>query len=177
MMPPRCLKHKLRAWTRLSRFEQMWFGPVWLLLGLSRLAIMTVRFRRLAPLLGHHAQNLLVIPLVSEQQCDRARRIGRVVRLASRYTPWCSNCFPQAITARLMLCIYGVPHALFFALVRGMGGTEALRAHVWVCAGPVAATGGNCFRTSTVVCTFVSTDLTASGGDRAEKGRTIQISS
>lgn len=151
-------RRKVHAFVRLSPFEQAWFGPVWLLLGLSRLAILTVSFRRLAPLLGHRTKNPVVVPLVTEAERARARRIGRIVRLAARHTPWTSNCFPQAIAARVLLGLHGVPYALYFGLSNEGGGKTRLMAHAWVCAGPVAATGGNGFRQFTVVEAFMSTD-------------------
>lgn len=153
------LRRKARSWASLPFFEKVWFAPVWLLLGLSRLALRMIEFRRLAPLLGQHARNVVVIPLVTESQCARARRIGRVVRLAARYTPWVSNCLPQAVTARLLLGLYRVPYAFYFGLAKDGGEHSPLRAHAWICAGPVAATGGNSFREFTVVSTFVSPAL------------------
>ena len=87
-------------------------------------------------------------------------QIGRAVRLAARYTPWDSNCFPQAVVARLLLGLYGIPYALFFGLRRDPD-SGAMLAHAWVAAGRVRVTGGESFGQFTVVGVFVSRNLAA----------------
>ena len=157
----RSLRRKLIALFRLPRFEQVWLLPAWCLLGLSRLVILTIQFRRLAPYLGRHIGNRAVVPLLSAHQQARALHIGRVVRLAAQYTPWESNCFPQAVTARVLLGGYGIPYALCFGLAKEGENGRALKAHAWVAAGPVRVSGGDGFRQFTVVGVFVSRKLAA----------------
>ncbi len=125
---------------RSSLFEQLWFVPVWLMLGLSRGAVLVVAFRRLAPLLGVSVPPYPWVPLVNRRQRLRALRIGRVVRMAAGYTPWSSNCFAQAITARFLLVWYGIPYALYFGLAPAETAGKA-QAHAWVASGPVQVTG------------------------------------
>ncbi|TWG93927.1 transglutaminase superfamily protein [Nocardioides sp. J9] len=67
--------------------------------------------------------------------------MGWVVRTAATRTPWRSDCFPQALTARLLLRAARVPHTVTFGLRRDAAGQ--LKAHVWVAAGEVAVTGGS----------------------------------
>lgn len=62
------------------------------------------------------------------------------MQTAATRTPWRSDCFPQALTARLLLRAAGVPHTVTFGLRRDDSG--ALKAHVWVAAEQVAVTGG-----------------------------------
>lgn len=76
----------------------------------------------------------------SARDLARAQRIGWVVRAAATRTPWRSDCFPQALTARLLLRVAGVPHVVTFGLRRDDSGE--LKAHVWVAAEQVAVTGG-----------------------------------
>lgn len=144
---------KLHSFRSLSRFEQLWFVPVWLTLGLCRAAILLVPFRRIAPLLGAHLGNCAWVPLLRPVQECRARRIGRVVRLAARYTPWASDCFPQAMAARCLLRAYRVPYALFFGVAPGVD-REGLAAHAWIAAGRIPVTGGSGFARFTVVACF-----------------------
>lgn len=152
------LLRKARSFRRLPYFEQLWFLPAWMLLGLSRFAILAFEFRRLAPWLGIHTQTRAWIPILNQRDEAMALHISRIVRLASRYTPWQSNCFPQAVTARLLLGLYGVPYALFFGLARDRD-TAEMKAHAWVAAGRVRVTGGNSFEQFTVVSCFVSPRL------------------
>lgn len=78
---------------------------------------------------------------VTEQQLARARWIGRTVRAAAARTPWRSDCYPQALTARLLLRAAGVPHGVTFGLRRD--DTAGLRAHVWVRVGDLVVAGGS----------------------------------
>ena len=84
------------------------------------------------------------------------------MRLAARYTPWTSNCFPQAVVARMLLGIHRIPYAIHFGLMpesrTGSGApapaaprSAGMRAHAWVVAGRVPVTGGHAFHQYTVV--------------------------
>ena len=152
------LARKLSSFLRQPVFIQAWFLPVWLLLGFSKGGILLISFRRLAPRLGRPAGLSLWLPLLDERQVARARQIGRVVQLAARYTPWDSNCFPQAVAARVLLGLYDIPYALFFGLARDPA-SSVMQAHAWVAAGKVRVTGGNSFDQFTVVGCFVSPGL------------------
>jgi len=149
------LTRKLRSAWRLSGFEKLWFTPVWVLLGVSRLLILAAPFRFLAPCLGGHAGITPCLPVLQPQQEHRAAVIGRAIRLAARYTPWTSNCFAQALTARLLLGVYALPYSLFFGVAREPE-EQKLHAHAWVAAGRVRVTGGTGFDHFTVVGCFVS---------------------
>lgn len=149
------LLRKARSFRRYSLFVRLWLAPAWLLLGISRALILVVPFRRLAPRLGHHTGAAPWIPLLDRAQERRAQEIGRLVRLAARYTPWQSNCFPQAVTARLLLGLYRIPYALYFGVARAPENT-GMQAHAWVTAGRVRVTGGAGFRQFTVVGCFVA---------------------
>ncbi|MCL1073821.1 lasso peptide biosynthesis B2 protein [Shewanella dokdonensis] len=145
------------AWIKFLRqslFIQCWAIPTWLLLGLSKLAIFRLSFRKLAPRLGILQAKGYWIPLISEKQRLRAKQISKLVQGIAPYTPWESNCFPQAITARFLLGLYGIPGALYFGLCRDAG---QIKAHAWVCSGSVRVTGGYSFNQFTVVGAYLFT--------------------
>lgn len=148
------LARKSRNFARRSEFEQMWFLPCWLLLGLSRLLILTVPFRHLAPWLGMQMEVAAWVPLVGSDGEARALSIARIVQMAARHTPWTSNCFPQAVTARILLGLYGIPYSLFLGIDNDKGAIMA--AHAWVSVGRVRVTGGEGFGQFTVVGCFVA---------------------
>jgi len=152
------LARKVRSFAGLSIFAKLWLLPVWLALGLSRALILAMSFRRLAPHLGESLGVSTWTPITDEQQRARALAIGRTVRLAAKYSPWDSNCFAQAVVARLLLGVYGVPYALYFGLARDPQ-TRAASAHAWVRSGPVAVTGGASFGQFTVVGVFATPGL------------------
>ena len=97
------LRRKAVTWWCKPRAEKLWCASAFLLLGVARVALLTVPFRRIAPLLGHDMQTAAVMPLASECQVFRALRIGRAIRTAARYTPWESKCLAQALAARVLL--------------------------------------------------------------------------
>ncbi len=154
------LPRKIRSFRRYSGFIKLWLAPVWLLLGVSRALILAVSFKRLAPGLGVHDGASPWVPLLNGSQERRAREIGRLIRLAARYTPWKSNCFPQAVTARVLLGLYRIPYVLYFGLTRDPEAGE-MKAHAWVAAGRVPVTGGAAFGQFTVVGCFVAPELAA----------------
>ncbi|MBL8482027.1 MAG: lasso peptide biosynthesis B2 protein [Rhodocyclaceae bacterium] len=149
---------KLRTAARQPPFVLAWLLPVWLLLGGARALILTLSFRRLAPHLGRPLGANAWVPRLDPQQEQRALLIARVVYIAARHTPWISNCFPQAIAARVLLGLYSIPYALHFGLMRDPASAE-MKAHAWVAAGKVRVTGGESFGQFTVVGCFVAPGL------------------
>lgn len=150
---PASLVRKGRSFLRLPLFTQLWLIPLWILLGVAKALILTVPFPRLARSLGHPLGVSAWVPPVDARGCHRARQIGRAIRVAARYTPWESNCFPQALAARVLLALYGVPCTMYFGLRRTADG---IKAHAWVASGPVAVSGGASFGHYTVVGAFTS---------------------
>lgn len=149
------LLSKARSFLRQPLLSQIGFVPVWLFLGVAKALIFTVSFRRLAPRLGVSAGISAQVPLLDPTQEARALQIGRLVRMTARYTPWDSNCFPQAVVARLLLGLHDIPYALYFGLMRDPMSAE-MKAHAWVAAGRIRVTGGQSFGQFTVVGCFVS---------------------
>lgn len=160
-MMPSTLIRKVLNFARRPRFEQMWFVPAWLLLGASRFVILFVHFRRLAPYLGAQAGVALWIPLLDSRREARAMSISKVIRMAANYTPWTSNCFPQAVAARVLLGLYDVPYSIFFGINRDAA-DATLQAHAWVTSGRVHVTGGSSFDQFTVVGCFVAPGVASS---------------
>jgi hypothetical protein len=153
------LRRKLGSWRRKSLAEQGWFMVAYPLLGLARLALLTVPFRHLAPWLGDNLKTSAAVPLVSERQARQALEIGRAVRTAARYTPWESKCLAQAMVARLLLGLRGIPYALFLGVRKDETDPAGMAAHAWVCSGPAFITGGRSFGQFTVVGTFISSGV------------------
>jgi hypothetical protein len=146
---------------RLARrlFLAAWLLPTMVLLGLCRLAIVVVPFSRLAARIGRPIGAVAWVPLVTPEQRIRASQVGQVVRAAARRTPWVSNCFPQAVAARLLLGLYGVPYVIHFGLARDAKAANGFRAHAWVVAGRERVTGGNGFARYQVVGAFAAPRL------------------
>lgn len=150
----RLLGRKLKSVWGVPLFTKLWLFPAWVLLGLSRIAVLLVPFRTIAVWLGQEVGTASVIPLLTPNQRTRAVLVGRTVRMAARYAPWQANCFAQAITASLLLRLYHVPYTVFFGLKRGELLGRPLDAHAWTATGGVAVTGGYGFDAFTVVGVF-----------------------
>ena len=117
-----------------------------MLLGATRLLTLALPAQVVRHLLGEQRPSAgpgasPVPPQPCPRDVVRARKIGWVVRTASTRTPWRSDCFPQALTARLLLRLARVPHVVTFGLRRD--DTGSLRAHVWVAADDITVTGGS----------------------------------
>ncbi len=156
--PPRA---RLANFLRHPWWEKMAFVPVWILLGVARAAIRLLEFERLAGALGTSVGVQVVVPLLHARQVARARRVASLVPWVAAHTPWRSDCFPQALVARLLLGLCGVPWSLCFGLARDVN--HALSAHAWVVAGPVSVTGGYSFARFTTVGCFTSLARTGCG--------------
>lgn len=148
----RVITRRLRTFLGLPGFVIAWLVPIWAMLGLAKAAISTISFKTLAPRLGVADGAAAYCLLLSSEHEARARLIGQAIRLVARYTPWNSNCFPQAIVARCLLGVYGIPCLLYFGVRQEPDST--LKAHAWVAAGRVAVTGGVSFSQFTVAGVF-----------------------
>lgn len=147
---------KLKAFWRYPLFVKLWFAPVWCLLGIMRLSIAVFSFRRLVRLFGREADLRTESPKLTDRQERRAILIGRTVRLAAAYTPWESNCFPQALAASLLLRLYRLPFVTYLGLMRDPA-TREMKAHAWIAAGTTAVSGGVQNDQYTVVGAFTPT--------------------
>ena len=122
-------------------FIQLWFVPVFVMLALSRATILLIEFRKFAPKLGETlGEDALDISLTPAEEA-RLKEIRQVIALAARYAPFTANCFPQAITARIMMGIYGLPYILYFGVRHGE--EKPIEAHAWVMCGDISVCGGD----------------------------------
>ena len=145
---------KLDSLRRQSGLTLLLLLPAWLLTGGARLVVLCLPFRWVAHSLGRYNGTTAFIPLININQQARALSIGRAVRMSSTLAPWNANCQAQAIAARCFLGLFGVPYAVFYGVAKDP--IEHMKAHAWVCAGPVLVTGGYAFDEFTVVAVFAS---------------------
>ena len=131
-----------RGFGHLGRRDQVRLVAAWSLLGLSRLAILLLPFTVVRRVLGENRHPSSATDRPAEHldapTLHRARRIGAIVQLAARHTPWRSECYPQALTARALLGLARVPHVVSFGVRRD---GDALVAHAWVHVDGVPVTG------------------------------------
>lgn len=121
--------------------DQWLVVQVYVLLGVTRLAINTLSFARLEPLLGQRlVESTREAPV---EHLRQARKIAWAVRAVSPYTPWQSNCFPQALTAKILLRRRAIPSTLYLGAAFKQEKTAGLEGHAWLRCGPCYVTGGD----------------------------------
>lgn len=104
------LPRKFVTLLRLPLTDKWLFLQIYILLGLTRFAILSIPFAKMSP---HYGQRMLESPLeVSPEDLKTARKIGWAIRKMSIYTPWKSNCYPQALTAKYLLQRRGIQTTL-----------------------------------------------------------------
>lgn len=129
------LVEQVTGFVRLGRRDQLRLVAAWSLLGFTRLVVLCLPYRVVRRLLGDRPHHDSACVDLSATQSARAARIGVIIQVAARHTPWRSECYPQALTARLFLGARRIPHRVSFGLRRD---GDRLAAHAWVTAGPAA---------------------------------------
>ena len=113
---------------------------VLVLLGITRLAINCLSFKRLERYLGHRMQESS--REITAEHAKKAGRISWAIHAISPYTPWTSNCFPQALTAKILLRRQGINSTLYMGAAF-KGNDSGLQGHAWLRCGPYYLTGGD----------------------------------
>lgn len=147
----RSRRERLWGVARRPRRDKWLLLQAYVLLGVTRLAINIMPFSRLSRRFGPRMTETPAEAPV--EQLREARRIAWAIRQASPYTPWRSNCFPQALTAKILLRRRGIPSTLYLGAAFKAGVPE-LEAHAWLRCGPLYVTGGNGHRHYGAVAAF-----------------------
>ena len=130
-----------RQLVQLGARGQIRLAVSWLLLGCTRMMIVVLPFSLVRRLLSAGHNSPADLPRLSSVDEGRSHSIAESIAIASTRTPWQSECYPQALTARLELMAARIPHVVTFGLRRDDEGT--LKAHAWVRAGNVWVSGGD----------------------------------
>ena len=142
--------NRLAKFARLSGPDRLLFLEAALWLGIARLGILIIPFRRIAPFLGKH---MAESPLSMEPtHRNHVERISWAVQTASRHMPWESTCLAQAMAAKGMFKLRGIQSTIYLGLAKD--GEEELTAHAWLRSGDVTVVGTRGNDRFTVVSTF-----------------------
>lgn len=146
----------MSKWQQLRHFharpwrEKWLFIQAYLGLGLAYVAIRTVPFRWLSSWFGQLMQES--DPEVAPEHVRFIRQVSWAVKRASNLTPWPSVCFPQAMTAKMLLRQRGLASTLY--LGAAFNDKRNLDAHAWLRCGPFYVTGGLGHRQFEIVAFF-----------------------
>ncbi len=129
--------------------EQALYLEAALWLGMSRLAILILPFRWIAPFLGKHMAH-------SDENEYRDRQtvifVSRAILDMSCHLPWECKCLAQAISGKMMLRRRQIPSTLYLGVAKKEAGD--LNAHAWLHAGGINILGGGGLERFAVVSTF-----------------------
>ncbi len=140
-----------RKFLRLSASDRLLLLEAWWSLGVARLTLLSMPFKRIARGLGKRL-GPDELTLTAEATSPMARSIGRAVERASRYTPWNSTCLTQTIAGKAMLRRRGMPSRLYLGTRKDDAGR--LIAHSWLLAGNEVLIGGAGYESFTPLSAF-----------------------
>jgi hypothetical protein len=127
----------LRAALRDAAFAGL-TSLAWLLLIASRGVVRAVPLRRITSHLGAERYETPVDG-IPRHRFRRVRRIRNAILIASPLTPTNSNCYPQALTAHVLLRLSRLPSTFYYGAA--LDEDSGLDTHVWVRCGRVLVTG------------------------------------
>jgi len=130
----------IRRFAALSTEEKKLFLEAYSTLGVMRLAILTISFKKLTQDL-RHTPAVPAMTSPSEGELHTARTIGRVITQAAAHTPWESACLAQSLVAQRMLRKRGIPGLLCLGVAKDEANLEKIKAHAWSQCGGVIVTG------------------------------------
>jgi hypothetical protein len=146
------MSHRVSEPEKLSRSDWLLLAEAGALLGLARLAVLTLPFRWVMRACGVHMAE-------SPRELDaagaaRVERVAWAVDTARLFTPWDSNCLAQAIAGARMLRRRGVATTTYLGVTAA--GPQELGAHAWLRAGPDVILGDRQLDNFTTVSSFAT---------------------
>jgi len=141
---------RLTKFLRLSGSERWLLTKAVVLLGIARIALLMIPFRRLAPFLGTHMAESSEKD--EPEHKDIAERVSWAVQTASRHIPWECKCLTQAIAGKGMLRLRGISSTLYLGVNKDED--EKLKAHAWLRSGDMTVIGADCMDQFKVISTF-----------------------
>jgi hypothetical protein len=146
MMVLRAL-HKLRrrTWT-----ERCLLVEALLWLGIMRIGVWLLSFRRITRLLGFSVGEQHS-PLIASQ-LTTTQRIGWAVRATAPHAPWQSLCLAQALAAAAMLRRRDLSGTLYLGVAKD--GDGKIQAHAWLRCGNDILTGGRSYQRYAIVAAY-----------------------
>lgn len=130
---------KVKKIVKLPSKEKKLFFEAYATLGVMRLAVLTISFKRLTSSLNHDATKIELEKL-SDAELKTVKMVERSIRRASSYTPWNSNCLAQSLTAYKMLKKRSVSGVFYLGTMIDKEDGQ-MKAHAWTQCGDKIITG------------------------------------
>jgi hypothetical protein len=110
-------------------------AAVWL--GVARVAIISLSFRRVTRLFG-----LSPGESVEQSVTQSADRLAWALNAVAARTPWKSTCLVKALAGSCMLRLRGIPATVALGVAKSESTPDGFAAHAWLSSGGVCITGG-----------------------------------
>ncbi|MCE7992729.1 MAG: lasso peptide biosynthesis B2 protein [Roseivirga sp.] len=123
---------------------------VLILLGVGRLSVLVFPFKKIAGWMGQVQEETL--EELSEAHRQSLVRLASAILAVSKYTPWNSNCFAQALCAHWVLKRRGWSHTIYFGVKKEEH--KLMKAHAWLRMGNKIVTGRVGHKQYTVLSKF-----------------------
>ncbi len=145
--------YKIKKFTKLSSKKKKLFLEAYITLGVMRIAILTVSFKRLTRSLEHLPKKEEILAL-NDDQMSVATAIGQAITRAAAYTPWESACLAQSLTAQRMLQKRSIPGVFYLGATKDEDSEKKMKAHAWSQCGDNIITGAGGHEDFTVLSVF-----------------------
>jgi hypothetical protein len=136
---------------QLSMQEQLLLVEAVVLLFITKLLVLFVPFRKLAPCFGSINKESGLH--VRAEDLARIAKVRKTIMAASNNVPWKSVCLDQALVATIMLNRRNIPNTLFLGVKLNQEQSK-LEAHAWVSCDDKIFIGGEQSKTFKVVACF-----------------------
>ncbi|SEW44103.1 Transglutaminase-like superfamily protein [Chitinophaga sp. YR573] len=136
---------------KISIRNLLLFAEAWLLLAMARLILIFIPFRKIARLLGEKIATQLPLPSTKSTQ-PLQQNIRIAISRASKFSPWRTACFEQALAAKIMLKNRKTVSIVYF----GVRKKNTTLAHAWLESGGITVTGGRNSSLFSVIAAFKS---------------------
>lgn len=121
-----------------------------LMLGISRILLLTLEFKKIPQHLGEHMKESP--NELTESHFSKVKKVSWAVNIMSGHTFWQSKCLAQAMTAKVMLNRRNIKSTLYLGVAKDDEGK--MIAHAWVKSCGVTLTGAKGMERFTVVSVF-----------------------
>lgn len=142
---------RIKRLTDKPATDQWLIIKVTVLLAITRALILCLSFRRLEKYLGVRTRESN--KHVTTEQYEYADRVRSAINSVAPHTFWESNCFPCAITAKILLRQQDINSTLYLGVSFNSTQSE-MKAHAWLRCGSTYITGGNGQTDYRIIATF-----------------------
>ena len=129
---------KVKTFLKFKGSDKKLIFEAFILTGIARAFILMIPFKKLKKYIGEYKKES---PFeIENEEYIIISRVKWAVNLISRYTPWKSKCFVQALTVQRMLKKRNIVCTIYFGIYKEKD--KKVKAHAWTRSGHVFITGG-----------------------------------